>query len=112
MDKTIPIATLISTDIRSRANANIIRAAIDGIADGIVLDFANVTFVSRSFTDELYNVMEEHKNITLVNMSAFVQSMLNAVTRGRENKRILPTETSEVREIKDMESLEAFLATI
>lgn len=112
MNKIISIATLISTDIRSRANANIIRSAIDGTTGGIVLDFADVTFVSRSFTDELYNVMEERKDITLINMSAFVQSMLNAVTQGRKNKRVSQTEGSEVKEFKDMKSLESFLATI
>ena len=31
MDKIFKISELISTDIRSRANANIIRSAIDGI---------------------------------------------------------------------------------
>ena len=38
MDKIFKISELISTDIRSRANANIIRSAIDGINERIVLD--------------------------------------------------------------------------
>lgn len=85
MNTMFKIADLISTDIRSRANADIIRSAIDGIKENIVLDFSGVTFVSRSFTDELYNVMKENKNISLVNMSDFVKSMLEAVTKGRNS---------------------------
>lgn len=112
MDKVIKIAELLSTDIRSRANANLIRAAIDGVDDNIILDFAAVTFISRSFTDELYNIMEERKEITLINASDFVKSMLCAVTKGRKNKRILSNENSEIKEFEDMKSLESFLATI
>ena len=112
MDNVIKISELISTDIRSRANANIIRSAIDGLNDGIVLDFTDVTFISRSFADELYNVMKEHSNLTLTHESDFVKSMLNAVKQGRESKRRKINDTSEVKEIKDMKSLELFLSTI
>lgn len=112
MDKVFKISGLIGTDIRSRANANIIRSVIDGLNGRIVLDFANVTFISRSFADELYNVMKEHCNLTLINESEFVKSMLNAVTQGRESKRMSINDTSEVKEIKDMKSLELFLSTI
>ena len=112
MDKVFKISELISTDIRSRANANIIRSVIDGLNDRIVLDFSNVTFISRSFADELYNVMQEHLNLTLVNESDFVKSMLTAVIQGRENRRTSINEVSEVKEIKDMKSLELFLSTI
>lgn len=112
MDKVFYISELISTDIRSRANANIIRSAIDGIESNIVLDFDGVKFISRSFADELYNVMEEHNGITLTNESDFVKSMMDAVTQGRKNKRTSFEESSEIKEIKDMKGLESFLATI
>lgn len=112
MNKIINISTLISTDIRSRANANIIRSVIDGIDDGIILDFKDVTFVSRSFMDEVYNVMEEHEKIRLINMSDFVKTMFDAVTRGRKSKRTLPDSGSEIKVLKDMKSLESFFATI
>jgi hypothetical protein len=112
MDKILKISKLISTDIRSRANAEIIRAVVDGIEENVILDFRGVTFVSRSFTDELYNVMCEHKNIELVNTSDFVKSMIDAVTQGRKQKRIFVEEKSEIREFDDMKSLSSFLATI
>ncbi len=112
MDKTFNIAELISTDIRSRGNANIIRSAIDGIEGNIVLDFANVTFMSRSFTDELYNILDEHKNITLSNMSDFVDTMLKTVMQGRKNKRKFSNNESEIKEFDDMQSLSSFLSSI
>ena len=56
--------------------------------------------------------MKEHCNLTLINESEFVKSMLTAVTQGRESKRMSINDTSEVKEIKDMKSLELFLSTI
>ena len=112
MNTMLKIADLISTDIRSRANADIIRSAIDGIKDDIILDFSGVIFVSRSFTDELYNVMAENKNVSLVNMSKFVKSMLEAVTDGLNSKRVFKQSESEIKEFEDMGSLSSFLATI
>lgn len=68
--------------------------------------------VARSFTDELYNVMAENKNVSLVNMSKFVKSMLEAVTDGRNSKRVFKQSESEIKEFEDMGSLSSFLATI
>ena len=107
----IDISELLSNDIRSRANANIIRSAIDGAAD-VVLDFAGVVFVSRSFMDEIYNVVAEHKDIKLENMSNFVETMYDAVKHGRQSKRILPSNDSEIKVLTDLNSLETFFATI
>lgn len=112
MDKIFKVAELISTDIRSRANVNIIRSAIDGINENIILDFTDVVFMSRSFTDELYNLMSEHKNVSLSNMNDFVNSMYNAVVQGRKAKRVFETESSEIKEFDDMKSLSSFLSTI
>ena len=77
----IKISTLISSDVRSRSNAEIIRSAIDGISDKIILDFSGVSFVSRSFTDELCSIVEHCKNITIdmINMSEIVKTMIEAV---------------------------------
>lgn len=112
MDKILKIAELISSDIRSRANVNIIRSAIDGVNKNIILDFTDVIFMSRSFADELYNLLNESKNISLSNMNDIVQSMFNAVEQGRTSKRIFESESSEIKEFDDMKSLASFLATI
>ena len=69
MGKVIKIAELIGTDVRSRSNAGIIQAEIDGEVNEVIIDFSKVTFVSRSFVDELCNIMEKCNNVKLENMS-------------------------------------------
>ena len=49
--------------------------------------FEGVSFISRSFTDELYNVLEEHKNISFTNTSDNIKAMLDAVEKGRKSTR-------------------------
>ena len=112
MEKVLNISVLVSTDIRSRANANIIRSVIDGVYGKIILDFSGVTFILRSFADELYNILNERDNVSLANESELVKSMLEAVSLSRKNKRVQNNNTSEIKEIDDMKSLESFLATI
>lgn len=110
--KVLHISELISTDIRSRANIVIIQSAIDGINKNIILDFSNVTFISRSFTDELYNLMCDHKNISVSHMNDFVQSMLDIVAQGRKSKRVFKSEAYEIKECDDITSLSQFLSTL
>ncbi len=112
MNKTIKIAELISTDIRSRSNADKIRVAIKDANSEVVLDFSNVTFMSRSFADELYNIKTEYANICMVNMSDLVKSMFDAVCHGRSQKRKFDEDKSEMKSFSDIESLSAFLTTI
>ena len=114
MEHTFNISNLIGKDIRSRSNANIIRSVIDGVKGNITLDFSGVSFISRSFADELCNVVEERGDISisLSNLSELVSSMIQAVRNGRtDGKRKAMTE-SEVKEFEDMKSLESFLSTI
>lgn len=108
----IKIAILISKDIRSRANAEIIKSVIDGIDESITLDFTGVTFISRSFADELYNLQSDHKNISLAGMEGFANSMYKTVVQGRLSKRVFKHETSEIKVCEDMGSLSSFLSTI
>lgn len=107
----IKISALISSDVRSRSNAEIIRSAIDGISDKVILDFSGVSFVSRSFTDELCSIVEHCKNITIdmANMSEIVKTMIEAVKKGRKNRRVRIKDDSEIKEFDDMESLSKFL---
>lgn len=56
----LKIAELISTDIRSRANADIIRSALDGVKGNIILDFAGVISV-----DSFYRLTNEATDMFL-----------------------------------------------
>lgn len=111
MDKVFKISELISDDIRSRSNAEIIRSALCGVHGSVSLDFTGVVFMSRSFADELYNIVSENKNITLTNMDGIVKSMYQAVYDGRNSVRVFNKDTSKIQEIKDMKGLASFFAT-
>lgn len=111
MDKVFKVAELISEDIRSRSNAEAVRVAIGGMKGEITLDFTGVVFMSRSFADELYNIVDGNGNVSLRNMDGIVKSMYEAVKDGRKSVRIFKKETSEIQVLKDMESLSAFCST-
>lgn len=114
MEKEIKIAEVISSDVRSRSNAEIIRKEIIGTSHKVVLDFSGVTFISRSFTDELYSIVNSFKNRTIefINTSDVVSAMITAVKNGRENKRVRTKDNSKIKEFDDLDSLAAFLATM
>lgn len=112
MGKVIKISELIGTDVRSRSNAGIIQAELDGENGNISLDFSGVTFVSRSFADELCNILDNNSNVKLVNTIQIVKTMIDIVKEGRTKKRVRVVDNSEIKEFDTMESLSSFLATI
>lgn len=107
----IKIKDLISKDIRSRYNGNILRAAVDGEEGQIVLDFSEVEFITRSFADELYNIVSEKDNLTIENMSDFVGTMYDTVRKGRQHGRRPVESNAQMLEFKDMKSLSEYLKT-
>ncbi|MCD8292003.1 MAG: hypothetical protein LUC91_10955 [Prevotella sp.] len=109
MDKELRIAELISKDIRSRANANIIRSEMDGVEGNIKLNFEEVQFISRSFADELFSLVKENENISLESMTGIVKSMYETVKKARESKRVFNETHSQVKEFDDIESLSSYL---
>ncbi len=87
MEKRIDLQTLIGTEIRSRTNADIIRTEINDCKDSCILDFKGVTFVSRSFADELCSIMDENRNVKLTNETTFVKKMIDTVLTSRKRVR-------------------------
>jgi hypothetical protein len=59
---TIKVAEVLSTDIRCRDNAEVLKALIVP-GDDIALDFSDVTFISRAFADELYTIIERSPSL-------------------------------------------------
>lgn len=112
MQKTLSVAKLLGTDIRSRDNANILRAEIDGEEYDIVLDFEGVTFMSRSFTDELCIIMNENPQLSVQGMRGIVKNMYEAVSESRTKKRERKLQTSEITELKDLKSMQEFFLSL
>ncbi|WP_251620420.1 hypothetical protein [Odoribacter lunatus] len=107
----IKISSLISSDVRSRSNADIVRNAMMRMSDKAILDFSGVSFVSRSFSDELCSVVEHFHNLTIVmiNMSDVVRNMIEIVKNGRKNKRVRINDESVIKEFDNIDSLLKFL---
>jgi len=61
--------------------------------DEYLLDFQGIDHISRSAADELYNLLHSDMHIDVINMSPFVQKMLDAVTLGRFQPRQRPAST-------------------
>ena len=113
MEKVIKVAELISSDVRSRSNAEKIRNELTISSQDLILDFAGVTFISRSFTDELFNIKDEYnKDLSLINMTNIVKSMTYAVKNSRNNKRVRIKGDSEIKEFDDIQSLSDFLLSM
>lgn len=116
MAKTIKVATLLSTDIRSRLNADAIRREMGKLADGddINIDMTGVVFISRSFADELLNIKEKclDRKVDITNASGNVRDMLNVVSKSRHSTRVYRTVESDVVVLNDMASLRAFFAAM
>lgn len=110
MDNMIKLQDLLGGEIRSRSSADTLRSHIKDY-DNLIIDMSGVSFISRSFADELCVLAEGHA-IQLRNASGIVQNMLSAVSESRHKKRVRKTDNAEIKEFDDMKSLSAFLATI
>ena len=81
-DKVIDITAYIDRDLKSRVVA---REFYDKISNeqqtNIKIDFGNVSFATRSFMDEFYNIFiaNADMNVELINLSAEIEAMLDAV---------------------------------
>jgi anti-anti-sigma regulatory factor len=52
--------------------------------DNLYLDFSNVDFLSRSFVDELLNIIEGKKRIKIVNLKPHLKKIFKIVKRTKE----------------------------
>lgn len=113
MKQTIRLYEIFDADLCTRAKAGTLSLYIDAKATEVTLDFAGVTFMSRSFADELYNIIDRPKEKTFIyqNRNAVVKAMMNAVSEGRSKQRKRGIQPAEIHQFDDIESLSAFLGT-
>ena len=71
-------------EILSRNNISNMRDRIT--SDDIALDFSNISFVSRSVADEIWNLMDEYPSLTMKNIGNDVGKMLEVVKMGRASR--------------------------
>ena len=113
MATIIILSQELGTDIRSRKSAQIIEKIISPVQDSVIIDFKSVMFISRSFADELLNIINAHKSqdIRTTNMCNNVQLMFNTVKESRSKKHVKPTSENKINifSFENINSLSSFL---
>lgn len=114
MKQTIKLQDIYSADLYTRSRASELRASILDNADVVLIDFDNIGFMSRSFADEICNIMDDMMNKTfeLINLNEDVMTMLSKVKESRCQERKRGIDSSKMYEFNDMESLSEFLLTM
>ena len=115
MDNEIKMSELISTELRSRTEAKKVQDCINLVMKGkIVINFSDVTFISRSFADEFCEILEQvnlSRKVELINKSENIDITLSIVQENRNTPKNIQ-QSSDTKEFSDMDSLSQFLATI
>jgi hypothetical protein len=106
--EVISIKDFIGAEVRSRSNAKTLRKQLDNNHSRTV-DMEGVTFISRSFADELYNISHDYGHVNFINRNNTVKSTMDAVWASRKKKRIRPNKEARVEEVSTMEDLFNFL---
>lgn len=111
MKQTIKLNTIYSADLYTRSRASELRACIHEKATEVTLDFEGIEFMSRSFADEVCNIMDDNKHIKFefINRNADVEAMMNKVAEGRSQERKRGISNATIHKFEDMESLSEFL---
>ena len=113
MATIIILSQELGTDIRSRKSAQIIEKIISSVQDSVIIDFKSIMFISRSFADELLNIINAYKSqdIRTTNMCKNVQLMFNTVKESRSKKHVKPTSENKMNifSFENINSLSSFL---
>ena len=111
MKQTIRLQDIYSADLYTRSRASELRTCINDKADEVTFDFEGIGFMSRSFADEVCNIIDDmnDKTFTLVNQNEDVSTMMTKVREGRSRERKRGVGNAKMYEFKDMKSLEEFL---
>ncbi len=112
MKQTIKLYDIFNADLFTRSRASELRTSIDDNTDEVTLDFEGVSFMSRSFADEVCNIIDDMPSIsfTFINQNEDVATMMTKVREGRNRERIRGVGNAKIYEFKDIESLSAFLS--
>lgn len=113
MIQTIKLYDIYHADLFSRANASLLVEYINPKADRVILDFEGITFMSRSFTDELYNIVIDfpEKNFHYTHRNDDIRIMMEKVAEGRNRERQLGIPPAQMLSFNSQSELADFLVT-
>lgn len=107
----IRVKDLIGAEVRSRIPIALLKKAI-AECKNYDIDMADVTFISRSFADELYNLQQDYMNVHFLNLQEDVKKMIDAVWGGREKERVRPKDSVSTENLSSIEEFSNFLMGI
>ncbi len=114
MEQEIRLQEIFGAELQTRSRASEIRSFVKGEANKIIFNMNGIHFISRSFADELCNIMDDmkDKNFILKEQSEEVGIMLSKVAESRNCERKRGIANATILEFKDMDSLSSYLKTI
>lgn len=110
---TIDIAKTLNIDLISRSTVDVLYSDIEKIRESVVIiDFANVKFVTRSFMDEFYNKIINNNALTtkieLKNVSQDIQMTLCRVSKTQEKTHKVSQMQSSVKTFSNIVDVEKY----
>ena len=111
MKQIIRLKSVYSADLYTRSRASELRSCINPAAVEVVLDFEGIGFMSRSFADELCNIMDDCKDVKFdyVNRNSDIEAMMTKVSDSRSQERKRGISNAKMYEFDDMKSLSDYL---
>ncbi len=114
MKQIIKLQDIFGEELYTRSRAAELRSYVDNNADEVVLDMKGIAFTSRSFADEICNLIDSMKDkcFLLTNQTEDVKTMISKVSESRNRERIHGIANANMLEFSDMESLSSYLRKI
>ena len=111
MKQTIRLQDIYSADLYTRSRASELRACINDDTNEVTLDFEGIGFMSRSFADEVCNIIDDLKDkvFTFTGQNNDVATMMTKVREGRSRERKRGVGNAKMYEFTDMEKLSEYL---
>lgn len=110
MNSTISIHEIFGADVRSRSTVTKLADMIACDLTIDVIDFSDVTFITRSVADEIYQIVKAtHRQLKLVGQEGVVAVMLQAVTETNEAPRVHPIDNAVVKVFDNMKALSSYM---
>lgn len=111
MTQTIKLYDIYNADLFSRAKALLLVEMIRPEADTVVFDFEGISFMSRSFTDELYNIVIDlpKKEFHYIHRNDDIHIMMEKVAEGRTRERQLGIPPAQMYTFNSQSELADFL---
>ena len=107
---TLILREILGTSITSRVRAEVITAYLKNNPDVDVIDFEGVTFISRSFADEFYQIMRQiDRPIEVKGENSIVTAMLAAVQKTNTTQRVRPVDNPKIKSFSRFEDLSEYL---